>query len=83
MALARLLGVDAPAMTKGVSNVGWPCRAISMTPMVIGTSYCRLGVLVLMMEKTPAFAKCSSVSPRAKAQSVSTSSMRWRDWQNA
>jgi len=45
-------GVEAPASTKGVISVGWPWRAISITPMAMGTSYCS-GVLVLMMENTP------------------------------
>ena len=36
--LLMVAGVEAPAMIKGVSSTGWPWRAMSITPTVMGRS---------------------------------------------
>ena len=47
---AMVAGAMAPESVKGVSTIGWPCRAISIRPWSIGPSR-RSGELVLTIEK--------------------------------
>ena len=42
-------GAMAPESVKGVSTTAWPCRAISISPWIIGPSR-RSGELVLTIE---------------------------------